>query len=188
MIGLPGDTCDRFLRTLERVIELKPHFLRIHPTLVLKGAPLENLWREGHYTPLSIEETTDWLKKGLARLENSSIPVARMGLQATDELERDFLAGPYHPALRQLVDGAIFFDMATSLLETSQGNGQALFFCHPQEISNLRGQKNENILRLKKHFNLSDIFIKGRQEFPRGQLGLQTQGEEVLIHRKYLGV
>jgi len=186
MIGLPGDTCDRFLQTLGRVIELNPDFLRIHPTLVLKGAPLENLWREGRFTPLSIEETIDWLKRGLARLENSSISIARMGLQPTDELERNFLAGPYHPALRQLVDGAIFFDMAASLLQSSQRNGQALFFCHPKEISNLRGQKNENILTLKKRFNLSDIFIHGRQELPRGTLGLQTQGEEVSTHRKFL--
>jgi histone acetyltransferase (RNA polymerase elongator complex component) len=186
MIGLPGDTCDRFLQTLDRVIELKPDFLRIHPTLVLKGAPLENLWREGRYSPLSLEETIDWLKRGLARLENSSIPVARMGLQPTDELKRDFLAGPYHPALRQLIDSALFFDMAMSLLQDSQKNGQALFFCHPKEISNLRGQKNENILRLKKHFNLSDISINGRQDLPRGSLGLQTQGEEVSIHRKFL--
>jgi histone acetyltransferase (RNA polymerase elongator complex component) len=187
MIGLPGDTCDRFLQTLDRVAGLEPDFLRIHPTLVLKGAPLENLWREGRYTPLSIEDTIDWLKKGLTRLKNSSISVARMGLQPTDELERNFLAGPYHPALRQLVDGAVFFDMAASLLQSSQRNGQALFFCHPKEVSNLRGQKNENILRLKKLFNLSDILIDGRQELPRGYLGLQTPGEEVSIHRKSLG-
>jgi len=186
MIGLPGDTCDRFFQTLDRVIELKPYFLRIHPTLVLSGAPLENLWREGRYSPLSLEETVDWLKRGLVRLENSSISVARMGLQPTDELKRDFLAGPYHPALRQLVDSAIFFDMAVSLLQTSQKNGKALFLCHPKEISNFRGQKNENILRLKKHFKLSDILINGRQELPRGYLGLQTQGEGVSIHRKSL--
>jgi histone acetyltransferase (RNA polymerase elongator complex component) len=188
MIGLPGDTFDRFLQTLDRVIDLKPDFVRIHPTLVLRGAPLENLWREGRYSPLSIEETIDWLKRGLAKLENSSISVVRMGLQPTDELERDFLAGPYHPALRQLVDGAIFFDMAASLLQSSQKKDQVLFFCHPREISNLRGQKNENILKLKKRFNLSDVLIDGKQELPRGHLGLQTQGKELSIHRKSLGV
>lgn len=186
MIGLPGDTCDRFLQTLDRIIGLEPDFLRIHPTLVLRGAPLENLWREGRYSPLSLEETIDWLKRGLARLENSSIPVARIGLQPTDQLERDFLAGPYHPALRQLVDGAIFFDMAASLFKTSKINGQTLFFCHPKDVSNLRGQKNENLLKLKKLFNLSDILIDGKQELPRGYLGLRTQGEEVSIHRKSL--
>ncbi len=187
MIGLPGDTCDRFLQTLDRVIELRPNFLRIHPTLVLRGAPLESLWREGRYSPLQLDEAVQWLKQGLLKLENSSIRIARIGLQPTDELKRDFLAGPYHPALRQLIDSAIFFDMAMSLLQDSQKNGQALFFCHPKEISNLRGQKNENILRLKKHFKLSDIFIDGKQELPRGYLGLQTQGEEVSIHRKSLG-
>ena len=186
MIGLPGDTCDRFLQTLDRIIELRPDFLRIHPTLVLKGAPLEILWREGRYSPLQLDEAVQWLKKGILRLENSSLPVARIGLQPTKELERDYLAGPYHPAFRQLVDSAIFFDMATSLLQISQKNGRSLFFCHPKEISNLRGQRNENIQRLKKRFKLSEILIEERQELQRGTLGLQTQGEEVSIHRKSL--
>ncbi|MGZ3524331.1 MAG: elongator complex protein 3, partial [Thermodesulfobacteriota bacterium] len=125
MIGLPGDTCDLFLQTLDQVMELKPDFVRIHPTLVLEGAPLEILWRGGKYSPLQLDEVVQWLKKGILRLENSSLPVARIGLQPTKELERDFLAGPYHPAFRQLVDSAIFFDMATSLLQVSQKNGQA---------------------------------------------------------------
>jgi histone acetyltransferase (RNA polymerase elongator complex component) len=187
MIGLPGDTCDRFLQTLDRIIELKPDFVRIHPTLVLKGSPLEILWKDGRYPPLSFEEAIQWLKKGLLKLENSSIRVARIGLQPTQELERDYLAGPYHPALHQLIDSAIFFDMATSLLQTSQKNGQALFLCHPKEVSNLRGQRNENILKLKKHFNLSEIFIEGREELSRGFLGLQIQGGMVSIDRTSLG-
>jgi len=186
MIGLPGDTCNRFLQTLNRVIELQPDFVRIHPTLVLKSTPLENLWRAGEYSPLSLDEAVQWLKKGILRLEKSSISVARIGLQPTKELERDFLAGPYHPAFRQLIDSAIFFDMATSLLQASQEDGHVLFFCHPKEVSNLKGQKNENILRLKKHFKLSEILIEGRQELPRGFLGLQTNGGEVSIHRKSL--
>jgi histone acetyltransferase (RNA polymerase elongator complex component) len=187
MIGLPGDTCDRFLQTLDRVIELKPDFVRIHPTLVLKGAPLETLWRDGRYSPLGLDEAVRWLKKGILRLENSSIPIARIGLQPTRELERDYLAGPYHPSFRQLVDSSIFLDMATSLLRISKKNGQALFLCHPKEVSNLRGQKNKNMMRLKERFKLSEILINGRQELPRGTLTLRTQGEEVSIHRKSLG-
>jgi histone acetyltransferase (RNA polymerase elongator complex component) len=186
MIGLPGDTCDRFLQTLDQTIELKTDFVRIHPTLVLKGAPLESFWRAGEYFPLSLDEAIQWLKKGILKVEKSSISVARVGLQPTKELERDCLAGPYHPALRQLVDSAIFFDMATFLLQTSQEDHRALFFCHPKEVSNLRGQKNGNILRLKKQFKLSEILIEGRQELPRGFLGLQTQEGEVSIHRKAL--
>jgi histone acetyltransferase (RNA polymerase elongator complex component) len=184
MIGLPGDTFDRFLQTLDRIIELKPDFVRIHPTLVLKGAPLEMLWRDGSYLPLCLNEAVQWLKKGILKLENSLIPVVRIGLQPTLELERDYLAGPYHPSFRQLVDSSIFFDMAASLLRISQKNGQVLFLCHPTEISNLRGQKNENMTRLKEHFRLKEILIDGREELPRGTLGLQTQGGEISIHRK----
>jgi hypothetical protein len=133
-----------------------------------------------------LEEAIQWLKKGTLRLDQSSISVARIGLQPTKELERDYIAGPYHPSFGQLVDSAIFFDMATSLLQGSKIKRQALFFCHPREVSNLRGQKNENILRLKKHFKLSEIFIEGRQDLPRGCLGLQTPGGEISIHRKSL--
>jgi len=178
MIGLPGDTFDRFLQTLDRVIELNPDFVRIHPTLVLKGAPLEELWKDRRYSPLNLDEAVQWLKKGLLKLENSPISVARIGLQPTLELERNYLAGPYHPAFRQLVDSAILFDMARHLLQNNPNGSHAVFSCHPKEISNLRGQRNENILRLKSLFNLTDIFISGRQELPRGYLGLQTEGKE----------
>jgi len=187
MIGLPGDTLDRFLQTLDRVIELKPDFVRIHPTLVLKGAPLEDMWRAGQYSPLPLSESVQWLRKGILKLEKSSIRVARIGLQPTKELQRDYLAGPYHPALHQLIDSAIFYDMATSLLQRFQGNGRVIFQCHPKEVSNLRGQKNENILKLKKDFNLSEIFIEEKQELPRGSLGLRTPEREVSVHRRSFG-
>ncbi len=186
MIGLPGDTLGRFLQTLDRVIELKPDFLRIHPTLVLKGAPLEDLWRAGEYSPMQLSEAVQWLKRGVLKLEKASMRVVRIGLQPTKDLERDYLAGPYHPALHQLVDSAIFFDMATSLLQSCQENGRVVFFCHPKEVSNLRGQKNENILKLKKDFKLTEILIEERKELPEGFLELRTQTGEISIHKKSL--
>jgi histone acetyltransferase (RNA polymerase elongator complex component) len=186
MIGLPGDTFDRFLKTLDQTIDLKPDFVRIHPTLVLKGAPLENLWRVGKYSPLPLDEAIQWLKRGLLKLELASIPVARVGLQPTSDLERNFLAGPYHPALHQLIDSAIFFDMAQHLLQTSPNGSQAFFHCHPKEVSNLRGQRNENILRLKEHFKLNKILIEERKELPRSCLVIQTQTGEVSMQRNSL--
>ncbi len=186
MIGLPGDTFDRFLKTLDQTIDLKPDFVRIHPTLVLKGAPLENLWRVGKYSPLPLDEAIQWLKRGLLKLELASIPVARVGLQPTSDLEKNLLAGPYHPALHQLIDSAIFFDMAQHLLQTSPNGSQAFFHCHPKEVSNLRGQRNENILRLKEHFKLNKILIEERKELPRSCLVIQTQTGEVSMQRNSL--
>jgi histone acetyltransferase (RNA polymerase elongator complex component) len=186
MIGLPGDTCGLFLQTLDRVIDLKPDFLRIHPTLVLKGAPLEILWRARRYSPLSLEEAVDWLKRGILKLERSGIPVARIGLQPSQELERDLLAGPYHPALHQLVDSEIAFDMATYLLRNNSEGSDACFFCHPHEVSNLRGQRNGNLLKLKDQFHLKEISIQVCPDLARGTLHLRTRSRTVCMTRENL--
>jgi len=186
MIGLPGDTYELFLETIHRVIDLKPDFLRIHPTLVLRGAPLQILWETGRYVPLSLEGTIRWLKKGLLRLENSGIRVARIGLQPTQGLEKHLLAGPYHPALHQLVDSKIALDMAEYLLRNNSGGSHALFLCHPKEVSNLRGQRNGNILKLREQFQLKEITIQICGGIPRGMLFLQNQRGRLSIHRRDL--
>lgn len=186
MIGLPGDTCDYFLRSLDRIIDLKPDFIRIHPALVLKGASLETLWKLGKYSPLTLNEAVKWLKKGILRLERASITVARIGLQTTRELEEHLLAGPFHPALHQLVDSAIFYDMAKYLLRNDPNGPQPVFICHPKDLSALKGQRNGNILGLKNCFNLRDIFVSGNQDIQRGGLVLQTKTGGVGIDRKSL--
>jgi histone acetyltransferase (RNA polymerase elongator complex component) len=186
MIGLPGDTLDRFLQTLDILIHLRPDFLRIHPTLVLKGAPIEALWRSGNYIPLSLEEAIQWLKKGLLKLEKASLPLARIGLQPTEELEEHFLAGPYHPALNQLVQSAVALDMATHLLRLGERQGQASFLCHPKETSTVRGQRNGNFQKLRNRFGLKEIVLETREDVPREILVLQTALGERSMHRKEL--
>lgn len=186
MIGLPGDTLDRFLQTLDLISNLQPNFFRIHPTLVLKGAHLEILYHSGKYTPLSLDEAIQWLKKGLLKLEKASVPIARIGLQPTRELEDHFVAGPYHPSLNQLVQSAIAFDMAAHLLQLSGSQPHAFFFCHPKEISNVRGQRNGNILKLRDRFGLKEIFLEARDDVPRQCLVLQTSNGERSMHRREL--
>ncbi len=183
MIGLPGDRLDYFLCTLDRIIELQPNFVRIHPTLVLRGAPLEILWRKKKYFPLSLEEAVQWLKKGVLKLEKASLPLIRIGLQPTQELEEHLLAGPFHPALHQLVDSAIFYDMAEGLLQNHLKDVEPVFICHSKDLSNLKGQRNENIHRLKNHFRLKSLFILHNQEVKRGSLSLQTKEGTISVER-----
>jgi len=183
MIGLPGDSLDRFLQTLDQIIDLKPDFLRIHPALVLNGAPLETLWQEGNYSPLTLEEAIQWLKKGVLKIEKTSIPIARIGLQPTKDLEDSCLAGPYHSALHQLVVSEIYLDMATCLLENHPNGAKPVLFCHPGEVSNVRGQRNKNIEKLREHWGLKWIEIRGREDIPRGSLVLQTGSGEFSARR-----
>jgi histone acetyltransferase (RNA polymerase elongator complex component) len=186
MIGLPGDTFARFQETLEQIIDLEPDFVRIHPTLVLRGSSLETLWRDGIYVPLSLEETIQWLKSCLLKLERSSIRIARLGLQLTRDLERDTLAGPFHPALHHLVDSAIFFDMARHLLQNNPKGFRVLFLCHPGDVSNLRGQRNGNLLKLREAYGVEEISVQIGEDLPRGSLVLQSKTGNTSIHRKEL--
>jgi histone acetyltransferase (RNA polymerase elongator complex component) len=183
MMGLPGDSLPRFLQTLDRVIHLRPDFVRIHPALVVRGAPLESLWRSSHYAPLSLDESIDWLKIGLLKLERASIAVARVGLQPTEELDDHYLAGPYHPALRHQVDSAIFFDMAANLIADHRVGRRAMFLSHPGDVSIFRGQKNGNLLRLRTRFQLEEVSLHSLDSIPRGSLILQTGQANLTIRR-----
>ena len=55
IVGLPGETRDHCLTTLQRVIELGVEGLKLHPLHVVKGTMLANQWRRGEYQPLSLE-------------------------------------------------------------------------------------------------------------------------------------
>jgi histone acetyltransferase (RNA polymerase elongator complex component) len=118
MPGLPGDSADSFMKTIRRVIDLKPHFVRIYPALVIKDTALEDLYTSGRYMPLSLDEAVLLCREALERFELAGIDVIRIGLQPTEELEKPgtIIAGPYHPAFRQLVESSILLDKMRSAL------------------------------------------------------------------------
>jgi len=100
MIGLPHQNADSALVTTRQVAALHPDFVRIYPTVVLKGSPLETWYQKGTYEPLTLEAAVDQTKTMYAIFHQKKIPVIRMGLQASKDLQLDkaLVAGPYHPA------------------------------------------------------------------------------------------
>ncbi len=104
MPGLPGDSRVTMMQTAEEAARLRPDFVRIYPALVIKGTPLHRMYLSGQYTPWPLEEMADMCRGISAVFRDADIPVARFGLQPTAELERSLVAGPYHPAFRQLVE------------------------------------------------------------------------------------
>jgi histone acetyltransferase (RNA polymerase elongator complex component) len=67
MPGLPGDSADIFMKTVDTVIELKPDFVRIYPALVIKDTPLEDLYRSGRYIPLSLDDAVALCREAFER-------------------------------------------------------------------------------------------------------------------------
>jgi histone acetyltransferase (RNA polymerase elongator complex component) len=176
MVGLPGDSAQKFAATIEAVIELRPHFVRLYPTLVIKGTVLEWWFRQGRYYPLSLEEAIARTKGALKRFRQARIPVIRVGLQPTPSLETPgtIVAGPYHPAFRQLVESSIFYEQAASLLACSGiGGGKSpTFLVSPHDISTFYGQGKHNMKKLRETFSLQKITVKPHPQQARGTIAL----------------
>lgn len=173
MAGLPGDTRGGFARTVEEIIGLHPDTVRIHPTVVFKGTPLERAYRSGMYEPLTLDGAVDLCKEALLRFQEAGIPVIRLGLHTTKEMLSDgnIVAGPFHPAFRSLVEGSLFLDMAAGLLESAGPKRQEVVFSvAPQDVSNLRGMRNRNIRILKESFDIPSISVREDTEQERGSL------------------
>jgi len=59
IIGLPGETREHSLLSLERVLDIGTEGLKFHPLHVVKGTQLANTWRRGEYTALEMNEYVD---------------------------------------------------------------------------------------------------------------------------------
>jgi histone acetyltransferase (RNA polymerase elongator complex component) len=161
---------------VEEVIELRPHFVRLYPTVVIKGTRLEQWFLQGRYRPCFLAEAIQLAKAALQRFRQARIPVIRMGLQPAPLLEAPgaIVAGPFHPAFGQLVESSLMFEQAATLLETShiRGRNSLTFLIAPKDISTFYGQGGENIRRLKETFGLQKIMVKTDPEQERGTVAL----------------
>ncbi len=179
MVGLPGEDASGAIDTARQVAALEPDFVRIYPTLVIKGSPLEQWYRSGRYDPLTLEDCIERVKALFLLFNNKNIPVARIGLQANEGLDtgRDLVAGPYHPALGQMVVSGVLFDKAAEQIASlgDEFSGGVEIRVHPRMISTLRGQKNGNIRRLKERFpHMGRISVAGDPDMEEMGVGVDT--------------
>jgi hypothetical protein len=56
ILGLPGESTEHHITSLQRVLELGVDGLKFHPLHVVKGTQLANEWRRGEYLPLTMDE------------------------------------------------------------------------------------------------------------------------------------
>ena len=173
MPGLPGDTVESILETGHRVAELKPDFVRIYPTVVVKKTVLEKWYALGRFKPLSLADAVELTKRLYLLFRARGIGVIRMGLQATGSLLEPgaVVDGPFHPAFGHLVHSAIFLDLAARELETQETLYKRIALkVHPRDLSKLKGLKNHNIRRLIQQFDLEELQVLPDRAVPKNSL------------------
>ncbi|WP_285906075.1 elongator complex protein 3 [Pseudodesulfovibrio pelocollis] len=109
--GLPGDRPGVFRRDAALAADLAPEIARLYPCLVVRGTGLAREWERGRYTPWTLERTREELAAALPVFWGRGVRVIRLGLAPEGTLERDILAGPWHPALGQSVRGRALLEV-----------------------------------------------------------------------------
>ena len=80
-----------------------------------------------------MEEAAEICSELLMMFHESDIKVIRVGLHAQNDVERDYRAGAYHPALRELCEGEIYYKKILSAFE-NQPKGNYEITVSPCEI------------------------------------------------------
>jgi len=124
MIGLPGDGYERSIQTANDIVSLGASNTRIYPAIVVKHTALEKMYREGRYTPLSLEQAVEWAKDIVHIFEKNSVSILRMGLHPSDELVigKSLIAGPFHPSFREMVMTQIWKELINTELQSFNSN------------------------------------------------------------------
>lgn len=177
MLGLPGDTFSKMIKTCEDLISLSPSCVRIYPTLIVKDTGLYSMYERGEYTPLAVDEATEILSVIIPKFINAGIDVIRVGLQTTDEINEDTVTGPYHPAIRELAESRIIRKTIISSLD--KNTALAEIKCHPSRVSQVVGHKRENTKYFQDEHQIK-LIVKADKNTPVNEL--RINGKMVNIY------
>ncbi len=149
MTGLYRDSEEAVLHTMHEFIKLQPDTVRIYPTVILEGTRLGELYKSGEYESFTFEDTVRICARLLKEFTAHDIRVIRMGLHASEDVEKAMLSGVYHPAFREICESRIFLDDVLNKL-ASMEKGAYTLYTAPRNISRATGQKRCNIAELER--------------------------------------
>ena len=181
MIGLPESTRQDEIETAISLCKLKPKMVRIYPVLVVKNTELEKMYNNDEYEPLTLEQAVDRAKEVYYIFNKKKISVIRLGLQNTDTISNpkneksEIVAGPFHPAFRQLVEAAIWYDaMVTKIKSTTVKAKIVEIRVNPENVNNAIGHKKENIKKIKELYDV-DVKVIGDESLRPEKIELKIK-------------
>lgn len=175
MVGLPESTRIDEINTAKALIKLKPKMVRIYPVLVVKNTKLEKEYEKGVYQPLSVVQAVEICKEIVRLFADKKIDIIRIGLQNTDEIsepgskDSEVVAGPYHPAFRQLVESGMWYDaIVGKIKKLNMKVKEVEVTVSPIDANNVIGHKKENVQKLKDTYDV-DLILKQDENMKQGK-------------------
>lgn len=149
MTGLYGDSDEGAIKTAGALAALRPDTVRIYPTVVFQHTPLAKLYENGLYRPQELDGAVSLCSRLLLLFHEALIRVIRLGLHTLDK--DAVLAGPWHPAFRELCEGKIYLEKALTALLGQGEKGAYQLSIPPKAVSKMAGQHQSNLRTLREH-------------------------------------
>ncbi|MBQ8911641.1 MAG: radical SAM protein [Clostridia bacterium] len=179
MPGLPCSNFGKELQTAEDLVSFGADAVRIYPTLVLEGTALAKLYKDGLYTPLSLEEGVERCARLVEYFEGQGVRILKVGLHAEEGFASKALAGCYHPALGELVENRLYFQKISDYFEKNppkRGKTYRVFVAKGR-LSKAVGQKKCNKTKLTEQYGF-DLVFSEESNLSRRQIRVQEEGAE----------
>lgn len=170
MPGLPGENGPSFFSGVRGVIDLAPAFVRLYPALVVNHSGLAEIYRLGDYRPFTMNRAVALCRRAKEMLAGAGIRVVRIGLQPSASLEKELLAGPYHPAFGELVAARDWFRRIRELFAGTPVGSRLTVRISERDLSAFLGPKRMNIKRLAQLGMADRLLIETEKEMQRGTL------------------
>ena len=172
MIGLPGASSEDELHCARQIACMGAVAYRVYPTLVFRHTELADMYENGTYHPLSVEDAVDRMSAVMAIMEEQGLPCLRAGLCESDNLHdpASLCAGPNHPAIGELARSALMLRNMEAVCETNIKNGVCLkgsaatFFVSVGKASAAAGHHRGNILHLRAKYGIKSVKIIEKSE------------------------
>lgn len=161
MLGLPGDDFKKDIETAKSIIDLKPQIARIYPSLVIKDTPMEKMYNDKKYKPYTLYEAVKVAKEIYSMFISNDINVIRIGLQPTEEISwgQDLIAGPFHPAFRELVEGSIYNDIIFNE-SINENCNEVIVSVNSKDISKLYAHRKKFFKDMKIKMSTKNIKVQ----------------------------
>ncbi len=160
MTGLPGDSFASIMKTAKRIVALGAGNTRIYPVLVIEGTQLAEMYKAGTFNPPDIAQTIQFLRWLLPYFSESKVDVIRVGLHPSESLlcGDGLLAGPFHPALKQMALSAVWQDAFWNYQFDTRHDAIDVFVPKGQR-ANAIGYQAKNKTALLKNFKEVKFYI-----------------------------
>ena len=139
MTGLYQSSDAKDITTAKALIALKPQTVRIYPTVVLKGTELAELVEQELYHPPTVDDAAALCTQLVPLFEAAGVTILRMGLHASPDIKKNYVAGAYHEAFGEIVASRF---MLNQILAHPPGSYQVRV--NPKSLSKLKGNQKRN--------------------------------------------